>query len=274
MTDQRTNYCTLCMLIPFILGVAVLTALYWYTKDSKAEYLENDLSIRSNQLLKDRQVGGAVVNVNGRDATLTGIVVSVSRSQEIEQIVATLPGIRLVDNQLRISQAKIIKAAPEPGPEKVTAPEPIPESEPEPIPESEPVPEIALAPEPEPKAQAEVVEELLQTLDLSGITFLSGSNEITPQGKLILDEVVNVLAEHTEFDVVIEGHTDSVGDDNLNFELSQQRAQSVLNHLASTGIQAERLTAAGLGESQPIADNDTKEGRSLNRRIEFTVRRE
>ncbi len=267
MTDQRTNYCTLCMLIPFILGIAVLTALYWYTKDSKAEYLENDLSIRSNQLLKDRQVGGAVVNVNGRDATLTGIVVSVSRSQEIEQIVATLPGIRLVDNQLRISQAKIIKAAPEPGPEKVTALEPIPEPEPE------PVPEIALAPEPEPKAQAEVVEELLQTLDLSGITFLSGSNEITPQGKLILDEVVNVLAEHTEFDVVIEGHTDSVGDDNLNFELSQQRAQSVLNHLASTGIQAERLTAAGLGESQPIADNDTKEGRSLNRRIEFTVRR-
>ena len=63
------------------------------------------------------------------------------------------------------------------------------------------------------------------------------------------------------------------GGSNLNFELSQQRAQSVLNHLASTGIQAERLTAAGLGESQPIADNDTKEGRSLNRRIEFTVRR-
>jgi len=263
MTDQRTNHCTLCMLIPFILGIAGLTALYWYTKDSKAEYFENDLSIRSNQLLKDRQVGGAVVNVDGRDATLTGTVVSVSRSQEIEQIVAALPGIRLVDNQLRISQAKIIEAAPEP--EIATAPEQIPEPEPE------PVPEIALAPEPE--AQAEVVEELLQTLDLSGITFLFGSDEITPQGKLILDEVINILAEHTEFDVVIGGHTDSVGDDNLNLELSRQRAQSVLNYLASTDIQTERLAAAGFGESQPIADNDTKEGRSLNRRIEFTVRR-
>ena len=259
MADQRTNRCTLCMLIPFILGIAALTALYWYTKDSKAEYIENDLSIKSNQLLKDRQVGGAVVNVDGRDATLTGIVVSVNRSQEIEQIVTTLPGIRLVDNQLRISQAKIIEAAPEP--ELATASEQIPEPE--------PVEKIALVPEP----QAELVEELIQTLDLSGITFLFGSNEITTQGKLILDEVINVLAEHTEFDIVIEGHTDSVGDDNLNLELSQQRAQSVLNYLASTGIQAERLAATGFGESQPIADNDTKEGRSLNRRIEFTVHR-
>jgi len=251
------------MLVPFILGIAGLTVLYWYTKDSKAEYIENDLSYKSNQLLKDRQVSGAVVNMDWRDATLTGTVVNVSRSQEIEQIVATLPGIRLVDNQLKISQAKIIEAAPES--------EIAPASDP--IPKPEPVLEIALAPEPELEAQAEVVEELLQTLDLSGITFLFGSNEITPQGKLILDEVINVLAEHPEFDVVIEGHTDSVGDDNLNFELSQLRAQSVLNYITNTGIQAERLAATGFGESLPIAVNNTAEGRALNRRIEFTVRR-
>jgi len=55
--------------------------------------------------------------------------------------------------------------------------------------------------------------------------------------------------------------------------LSQQRAQSVLTYLTSTGIQEEKLTAIGFGDTQPIADNDTKEGRALNRRIEFAVSR-
>ncbi len=263
MTDQRTNHCTFCMLMPFILGIAGLTALYWYARDSKAEYIENNLSIRSNQLLKDHQIGGAVVNVDGRDATLTGIVVSVSRSQEIEQIVATLPGIRLVDNQLRISQTKIIEVAPEP------------EIAPEPVPKPTPEPQVVLAPEikPEPEVLVEAVEELLKTLDLSGITFLFGSNEITLQGKLILDDVVNVLTEHTEFDAVIEGHTDNVGDDSLNFELSRHRAQAVLNYMAAAGIQTERLTATGFGETLPIADNGSAKGRALNRRIEFAVSR-
>ena len=108
---------------------------------------------------------------------------------------------------------------------------------------------------------------------MSGITFLFASDEITQQGKLILDDVVNVLTEHPEFDVIIKGHTDSIGEDSINLELSQLRAQSVLNYLANTGIQASRLTATGFGESAPIADNDSKEGRALNRRIEFTVSR-
>ncbi len=258
MTDQRTNYCTLCILIPLILGIIGLALLYWYTKESKASFIENDLSYKSNQLLEQQQVGGVVVDMDGRDATITGTAISEERSNEIEKIIAALPGIRIVDNQLEVAIANVE-----------------PESEPEP--EPEPEPEIVLAPEPviepEPETQAEIVEELLQTLDLSGITFLFGSNEITPEGKLILDEVANVLINRPEFDVVIEGHTDSVGNDELNLELSQQRAQSVLNYLSNTGIQTKHLSAIGFGESQPIADNNTKEGRALNRRIEFTVNR-
>ena len=251
MTDQRTKNCTLCMLIPFILGIAGLTALYWYAKDSKAEYIENDLSFKSNQQLKDNQVGGVIVNMNGRDATLTGTVINETRSQEIDKIIADLPGIRSVDNQLEIAGPKAIEVAPEP--------------------------DIALAPDPQPnpkiEVKVEVVEKLLQTLDLSGITFLFGSDEITPKGKLVLDDVVAVLKDHSKFDVIIRGYTDNVGDDDLNLQLSQQRAQSVLNYLTSTGIQTEHLTAAGFGESSPIADNETVEGRALNRRIEFVVSR-
>lgn len=263
MTDHRTNHCTLCMLIPLFLGIIGLGLLYWYTKESKAGYIENDLSFKSNQLLEQQQIGGVVVEMDGRDAVLTGTVVSDSRSIEIEQTVAALPGIRVVDNQLEFAE-------PEPVVEPATvkiAPEPKPISEPE------PEPEIALAPESEPEheVQEEAVEELLQTLDLSGITFLFASDEITQQGKLILDDVVKVLTEHPEFDVIIEGHTDSIGEDSVNLELSQLRAQSILNYLASTGVEATRLTATGFGESAPIADNDSKEGRALNRRIEFTI---
>ena len=114
-------------------------------------------------------------------------------------------------------------------------------------------------------SKKQVVEELLQTLDLSGIKFVFGKDEITQQGKLILDEVTDILSKHTEFDVAINGYTDSVGDDELNLHLSQQRAQSVLNYLINNGIQAERLSATGHGESSPVADNSTAEGRAINR---------
>ena len=90
MTDQRTNYCTLCMLLPLILGLLCLAVFYWLTKDSKAEFIQNDLSLKSNQLLKDHQIGNAIVNMDGRDATLTGAVSSQNRSEEIAEIVAAM----------------------------------------------------------------------------------------------------------------------------------------------------------------------------------------
>ena len=256
MTDQRTNNCTLCILLPLILGIASFIALYWFTKDSKAEYIQNDLSLKSNQLLNDSQIGNVIVNMDGRDATLSGTVTSQSRSDEIEQLIATMPGIRVVDNQLVV--AKIEQAPAEPKIIKPPKVEPLPEFEPEPAQEVK---------------NEEVIEELLSTLDLSGITFLFGSDEITQEGRKVLDDVVNVLSEHSEFNVVVEGHTDSVGDDELNLHLSQQRAQSVLNYLSNSGIKNERLTATGFGETSPIAANDSAEGRAQNRRIEFTVSR-
>ncbi len=266
MTDQRTNSFTLGILLPLILGLIGFIALYWYTKDSKAEHIQNDLSLKSNQLLKENQIGNAIVNIDGRDATLTGAVASQSRSDEIEQIITAMPGIRTVDNQLVIA-----KAEPE-----MTKPKVVMKPKLEPLPDFEPEaePEVAVAPESEIEtAQEEVVEELLQTLDLSGITFLFGSDEITEKGKLILNDVVSVLNEHKEFSVAVEGHTDNVGDDELNLHLSQQRAQSVLDYLSSNGIQPERLTATGFGDTSPIASNDSVEGRAQNRRIEFAISR-
>ncbi len=249
------------MLIPIILGIIGLSFLYWWTRESKAEYIENDLSYKSNTLLKDSEVGGIIVNMDGRDATLIGMVKSEQRSQEIENIIASLAGIRVVNNQLEIAKAEGAEAKPitEPVAEKLL--------------ESEL--KIAVAPEPEVEAikssHEKVAEEMLQTLDLAGITFLFGSDEITKQGINILNDVVRILNENQGLDIVVAGHTDSVGDDNINLDLSQRRAQSVMNYLISQGIKAQRMNAVGYGESEPITSNDTQEGRAINRRIELAV---
>jgi outer membrane protein OmpA-like peptidoglycan-associated protein len=69
----------------------------------------------------------------------------------------------------------------------------------------------------------------------------------------------------------VEGHTDDRGDDDYNLDLSQRRAASVLTYLLTAGIEAGRLESEGLGETIPIADNDSRDGRAENRRVEFYV---
>jgi hypothetical protein len=74
---------------------------------------------------------------------------------------------------------------------------------------------------------------------------------------------------HGAMDIEVAGHTDSMGSDAYNMKLSQQRAGAVRNFLISKGVAADRLTAKGYGESQPVADNATREGRIQNRRVEL-----
>jgi OOP family OmpA-OmpF porin len=111
----------------------------------------------------------------------------------------------------------------------------------------------------------------LEDLDLQGITFESGSAEITADGQAILDEAVAVLANAVGVTVEVGGHTDSAGGAASNQRLSQSRAESVVAYLIDGGVDEAILTAVGYGEEQPVADNATPEGREQNRRIEFTV---
>jgi outer membrane protein OmpA-like peptidoglycan-associated protein len=71
--------------------------------------------------------------------------------------------------------------------------------------------------------------------------------------------------------VLIEGHTDNVGSDETNLNLSQRRANSVQSYLVSQGVNAARLSSSGLGEGSPVADNDTDTGRQQNRRVELII---
>jgi OOP family OmpA-OmpF porin len=86
-----------------------------------------------------------------------------------------------------------------------------------------------------------------------------------------LNDVAKALKDQGYKAIVVEGHTDSRGSDENNMKLSQRRADSVRSHLITQGITADKITAVGWGESRPVADNDTAEGRANNRRVELVV---
>ncbi len=109
------------------------------------------------------------------------------------------------------------------------------------------------------------------TLVLRGVTFEFNKATLTPDAKSILDEVADELNARGDIKVEVDGHTDSRGSDSYNQQLSEGRADAVKAYLAERGIDPSRMTANGFGETQPIADNETDEGRELNRRVELKV---
>lgn len=106
---------------------------------------------------------------------------------------------------------------------------------------------------------------------LRDINFEFDSARLTADSRQSLDKVVEGLRGQSGMELMIEGHTDSVGAEAYNLKLSKQRAEAAREYLISQGIDGGRLTARGLGESQPVTSNQTKDGRAQNRRVEFSV---
>jgi OOP family OmpA-OmpF porin len=106
-------------------------------------------------------------------------------------------------------------------------------------------------------------------LTLEGVNFDSDSARLRPESIAVLDSAAATLREWGEVRVEVAGHTDSVHSDAYNLRLSQRRAEAVRAFLIDRGVAAARLTARGYGESQPVADNGTAQGRSKNRRVEL-----
>lgn len=113
--------------------------------------------------------------------------------------------------------------------------------------------------------------EKVEPIVLEGVQFEFNSAKLTADAERRLDNVVNALQGSPELEVRIEGHTDNIGSDSYNQDLSQQRADSVKRYLVDHGIEPERLTTRGFGESEPVATNDTEAGRAQNRRVELEV---
>ena len=103
------------------------------------------------------------------------------------------------------------------------------------------------------------------------ITFETASSALTPEGSAAVDAAAVLLTQNPGVRIEVHGHTDSDGESVFNQQLSQERAEAVVEALRVRGVDPGRLTAIGFGESNPIEPNITEEGRAVNRRIEFVV---
>ena len=106
-------------------------------------------------------------------------------------------------------------------------------------------------------------------VSLQGVHFASDSSALTSEAKSILDGALGAINADPSSQLSIEGHTDSRLSDSYNQALSERRAQSVANYLNSRGVSSSRLNSIGMGESSPVASNDTREGRAQNRRVDI-----
>jgi outer membrane protein OmpA-like peptidoglycan-associated protein len=102
-----------------------------------------------------------------------------------------------------------------------------------------------------------------------GINFATGKATLTPDSESVLREVQKLLADNADLRLRVEGHTDSVGKPKDNLDLSRKRAAAVKSWLAGRGIDGARLTTEGYGDTRPLADNATDEGKAKNRRVEL-----
>lgn len=107
--------------------------------------------------------------------------------------------------------------------------------------------------------------------NMSDVLFKSGSFELLPGARERLAKVSGIVLAYQGLHLAIEGHTDSVGTDEYNRRLSEQRAQAVSDYLVAQGISQDTISASGFGKSEPVASNDTPEGRQQNRRVELVV---
>jgi outer membrane protein OmpA-like peptidoglycan-associated protein len=120
-------------------------------------------------------------------------------------------------------------------------------------------------------AKVERVGEGIKITFDSGILFDVNKATLRAEARTNLEKLAVILNKYPDTNILIEGHTDATGTDEHNLELSRNRAGSVSNYVAGLGVDPSRFTTMGYGESQPIATNDTEEGRQQNRRVELAI---
>lgn len=120
-------------------------------------------------------------------------------------------------------------------------------------------------------AKIERVAEGIQITFDSGILFGFDSDRLLPEARANLTRLVESLRDFPDTEVLVVGHTDAIGSESYNQRLSERRAQSAANYLANLGVSNARIEMKGLGEIEPVSDNETEDGRALNRRVEVAI---
>lgn len=123
-----------------------------------------------------------------------------------------------------------------------------------------------------PGAEVERIGEGIKlVLNENAVRFNTNKSTLTTSAKANLDKLIPVFNEYADTNITIFGYTDSTGSADYNLKLSSERATSVKNYLISKGLVASRFNITGMGIADPIASNDTAEGKSKNRRVEFAI---
>lgn len=124
-----------------------------------------------------------------------------------------------------------------------------------------------------PAVQAvEIIDQINNTITQGGgVNFVVGKTDLTARSRTTLNQVATILKNNATVNAEIRGYTDNEGDEQKNLQLSQQRAQAVMDYLVQQGIAQNRLSARGLGEANPAFPNDTEENRAKNRRVQFAL---
>jgi OOP family OmpA-OmpF porin len=130
---------------------------------------------------------------------------------------------------------------------------------------------VAETPPPPPPAPMREPEAVAEKIVLRGVNFDFDKSNIRPDAEPILEEAAKTLKDESQLTVSVNGYTDAIGTAEYNQRLSERRADSVRNYLEKLGVAGGRLTAKGFGKSNPVATNDTAEGRAQNRRVELIV---
>lgn len=120
-------------------------------------------------------------------------------------------------------------------------------------------------------AQVERVGEGIRVVFDSGILFSTGSSTINSSSRYNIEKLARIMNNYKDTNVVIEGHTDTVGNEATNQTLSERRAESVGSLLRAYGVSGSRISSVGYGETRPVATNETEAGRRLNRRVEVLI---
>ena len=154
------------------------------------------------------------------------------------------------------------KMAPKPAPPPPPPPPPPPAPKPKPAPPPPPPAKPKPAPTPRPVERTIILDDVLFDFDKSNIK---------PDAARILDRLVAFMSENKDKKAALAGHTDSIGTEAYNQRLSERRVNSVKDYVVKKGVDDGRISGQGFGETKPIADNRTAEGRAKNRRVEIKV---
>ncbi|MGI5187411.1 OmpA family protein [Promicromonospora sp. CA-289599] len=275
------------VLPPVIVAVLGLGALSGVQDTGFREGIEADLTERAESALAAADLHGVDVEVTGRDADVTAATdVDALLAADV---VSDVEGVRTavafgpngpVSGDLGPAQASLTESDPQATAVQDATDDASVEATPSPEASdppsdgasADPVKDEAEEDEPKREPTRQEREEAQEDLvEIPNITFVTDSAKLTKNGRAVVREAAEVLEEHPEVEVRIEGHTDSRGTWEGNQELSERRADEVLDRLVDLGVDEDRLTAKGYGESDPLVVPKTFADLEKNRRVEFIV---